>query len=84
MHRTQSLACIADWHYSSLKAVQANNNIYIAILRKTLKSNLYLKVERICSYKIVLLILYSLRGQLNERIEELYLNLDPKTLRAYA
>ena len=32
MLRTQSSACVAEWHYSSLKALHANNNIYIALL----------------------------------------------------
>ena len=53
MLRIQLLVCVAEWYYSSLKAVNANNNSYIALLRKTLKTNVYLTVERICSYKIV-------------------------------
>ena len=53
MLRTQSLVCVAEWYHSSLKAVNANNNSYIDLLRKMLKTNLYLTVERICSYKIV-------------------------------
>ena len=52
MLRTQSLACVAEWYYSSLKAFHVNINIYILLLRKTLKTNLYLTTERICSYKI--------------------------------
>ena len=66
----QSLVCVAEWYYSSLKAVNANNNSYIPLLRKTLKTNLYLTAERICSYKIVYFIFYSSRSQLNERMKE--------------
>ena len=32
MLHTQSSACVAELHYSSLKAFHANNNIYIALL----------------------------------------------------
>ena len=50
MLRTQSLVCVAEWYYSSLKAFHVNINIYSLLLRKTLKTNLHLTAERICSY----------------------------------
>ena len=53
MLRIQSLVCVAEWYYSSLKDFHVNINIYILLLRKTLKTNFYITAERICSYKIV-------------------------------
>ena len=32
MLRTQSSACVAEWHYSSLKAIHDNNNIYFILI----------------------------------------------------
>ena len=88
--RTLSSACVAEWHYSSLKALHANNNIYITLLYFSSTEDTSDKFipnsgENVQLQNSLIYFFLFLRAQVNEWMKEFYnLNLDPETRKSYA